>query len=110
MSIVYIPQEPRKRDDDGGWKPLYDLTPAVRFGSLEILLPHGPMLLDTGVVMAELKEKLKHFTVDDFIMLIGDPSAIAATVLVASQISGGNIKVLKYDRAERQYNSVKLKF
>lgn len=105
MSKVFIPQEPRKRDGDD-WKPLYDLSPAVRFGTLEVLLPHGPVLLDTAVVIASLQEKLQHITKEDYVMLIGDPSAIAAVVMVAAHMNGGFLKILKYDRTERQYNVV----
>jgi len=105
MSIVFIPQEPRKRDGED-WRPLYDLSPAVRFGTLEVLMPHGPVMLDTGLVVAGLREKLKHITEDDYIMLIGDPVAIAAVVMVASEINGGFLKFLKYDRSEHRYNVV----
>jgi hypothetical protein len=105
MSKVYIPQEPRKREGDG-WRPMYDLTPALKFGTLEVLLPHGPTLLDVSLIVAGLKEKLKHITEDDYIILIGDPVAIAATVLVAGQLTGGKVKLLKYDRNEKLYNVV----
>jgi hypothetical protein len=103
--VVYVPQEPRKRDGDN-WRPLYDLSPALKFGVINILLPHGPTLLDVGLMVAGLKEKLKHITEDDHILLIGDPVAIAATVLVAGQLTGGKVKLLKYDRNEKLYNVV----
>jgi len=104
--VVYIPQEPRKRDEDGEWKPLYDLSPALRFGTLKMLLPHGPLLLDTSTVMKSLREKLKDFCDNDYIMLIGDPAAIASTIMVASDINDGLVNVLRYDRAEKRYNVV----
>lgn len=105
---VFIPQEPRRRDPDSGdWMPLFDLSPALKFGVIEILMPHGPILLDTAVVIASLKAQLKDYTDDDYIMCIGDPSAIAAAVLVAGSINKGKITLLKYDRVEKRYNSIK---
>jgi hypothetical protein len=107
MSRVFIPQEPRTRDKTtNDWRPLYDLTPALKFGTLQVLLPHGPMLLATEPMIADLKERLKDYTADDYIMCIGDPSAIAAAVLVAGQINGGKVSLLKYDRNEKQYNPI----
>lgn len=106
---VFLPQEPRQRDKESGeWRPLFDLSPAVRFGTIEILLPHGPVLMDSAALIAGLNERLKDYTDDDFIMCIGDPSAIAASVLVAGMKTGGRISLLKYDRNEKQYNVVRL--
>ncbi len=107
MSRVFIPQEPRARDKvSGEWKPLYDLSPAIRFGTLEVLLPHGPILLSTEPTIACLKDRLKDYTDDDYIMCIGDPAAIAAAVLVAGKITGGKVSLLKYSREEKQYNII----
>jgi hypothetical protein len=103
---VFIPQEPRKRNDNGDWVALFDLTPALKFGELVVLLPHGPMMLDTNLVLGSLKAKLTDFCQDDYLMLIGDPTIIAASVMVASFITDGYVKVLKYDRLEHKYNSM----
>lgn len=109
MSIVYVPQEPRTRDEFNNWKPLYDLSPALKFGTLELLLPNGPMSLDADSVIATLQEKLDTYTPEDYIMCIGDPAAIAAAVLVAGLNTDGAVTLLKYDRSERQYNIIRLK-
>lgn len=105
--IVFIPQEPRKHLDDGSWQPLHDLTPALKFGILNVLLPHGPTSLYTDETIRILYEKLINIREDDYILLIGDPTAIAATVMVASEIAGGKLNFLKYDRLAKQYNVVK---
>jgi hypothetical protein len=105
-SRVFIPQEPRKHDPKaGGFKPLYDLSPALKFGTLEVLLPHGPLMLDTAPVVGQLKGRLADYTEDDYIMCIGDPLAIAAVVLVAGSISK-KVTLLQYNRILREYNPV----
>jgi hypothetical protein len=105
---VFIPQEPRRRDaETGEWRPLHDLTPALKFGIIEILMSHGPVMLDTQALVSNLKEKMKGFTAEDYILCLGDPSAIAVTVMVASKMTGGKVKLLKYDRIEKAYNSIR---
>lgn len=105
---VFIPQEPRRRDQESGsWVPVFDLSPALKFGIIEILIPHGPVLLDTATLVTSLRERLKDYTEDDYIMCIGDPSAIAAAVLVAGMINDGCITLLKWDRQLKAYNPIK---
>jgi hypothetical protein len=106
MSIVFVPQEPRRHLEDGSWVPLYDLSPALQFGTLNVLLPHGPQSLYTTETIKTLNKKLEGMTDDDYILLIGDPTAMAATVMVASRIMNGELKLLKYDRNSRKYNVV----
>jgi hypothetical protein len=105
-SRVFIPQEPRRRDENGDFKPLYDLSPALKFGQLEVLLPHGPILLDTKLMVEGLRSKLANITERDYILLIGDPVACSIVVAIASKFTGGKLRLLKYDRAERLYGVV----
>ncbi len=105
-STVWVPQEPRKHLDDGSWAPLYDLSPALKFGTLVLLLPHGTQSLDTKHTIRTIADKMANMERDDYILLIGDPTAIAATVMVATRITGGKLKFLKYDRNEKKYNVV----
>ena len=52
MAVVYIPQEPRKRDvKTGQWVQAFDLSPAIKFGELKVLLPHGSLPIDTEPMM-----------------------------------------------------------
>ncbi len=104
---IYVPQEPTKRDPISGQRsPLYDLSPALKFGSLKVLLPHGIMLLNTTPIVETLKRDMADFCDEDYVMCIGDPSAIAAAVMVASSINEGRVKLLKYSREEKLYNLI----
>ena len=62
MAVVYIPQEPRKRDvKTGQWVQAFDLSPAKKFGELKVLLPHGSLPIDTEPMMKNIKDGLKNF-------------------------------------------------
>ena len=40
--------------------------------------------------------------------VIGDPVAIAATVLIAARATGGSVSLLKFDRIEEKYEAYKI--
>lgn len=110
MSKVYIVQRPayfcRTRR---GWVNKYDLTPAKKFGELVYLLRPGNIYADKlEGALAALKLGLADYTEQDSILAIGDPVAIGATVLVAAQLTGGKVAMLKYDRIAETYERYEL--
>lgn len=105
-SRVFIPQEPMKRDDCGAMVPTYDLSPALEYGDLHVLLPYGPVMLSTKPMIAHMRTQLDDFCDEDYIMAVGDPSAIIAAGMVASQVNKGKVKLLRYDRQQKRYLEV----
>ena len=91
---VYITQEMRGRD----------ITDATSFGDIEILLPAGEQAsYSTQPTIRKLGRKLGKFTDEDYLLLAGDPAAIALAAAVASRASGGMFKMLKWDSQEGKY-------
>jgi len=105
MARVFVTQE-KSRKVGGQWVKEFDLTPALKYGSLEILLPPGQSFFATVPVVRTLKEKLKDFNDDDFLLPIGDPSVMIAAGMVASHVNHGRVKILKWDRIEWSYIAV----
>lgn len=103
MSRVFVVQEPLKKDVAGNWEKAMDLTPAVVFGDLEFLLKPGNMMLSTDPTVELLKEKLKDFNDDDFILPVGDPIAIAIVASLAAKCNEGRFKLLKWDGRIKKY-------
>lgn len=104
---VFVVQRPAYFDrDKNGWVNKYDLTPAAEFGELVFLLPPSNIYRDhLAQAMATLQERLEDFSPRDHVLAVGDPVAIAATVLVAGGRTGGRVSVLKYDRRARVYDA-----
>lgn len=100
---VYIPQETMRRTSGGDMIPKNDLSPALEFGTLHILLPSGAPPLDIGPVITTMKTKLATFSDNDYIMATGDPAVIAAASIVASARNNGRIKLLRWDRNTGMY-------
>ena len=107
MAVVYIPQEPRKRDaKTGQWIQAFDLSPAKEFGELKVLLPHGSLPIDTEPMIKNIKDGLKDFSSDDYLLAIGNPTAMVLAGIVASQNNNGSIKMLYWDSKIKNYIKV----
>lgn len=108
MPKVYVVQHPTRIDRQTGQKVTMDITPALAYGELELLLPAGNVVLTPGPMMQELARKLKHFSDDDYLLPLGDPAAIGAACIEAAAANRGRVKMLKWDRETRKYYVVTL--
>jgi len=96
--MVYITQEdPRK-----------NLLPAAKYGELKVVLPQGNICFSTGEVVHRCRKELSRFNDKDYLLLIGDPIAIAIATVVASETNQGKVKFLKWDRQEQIYYPVEI--
>lgn len=107
MSTVYVVQRPAYFDTiKKGWVNKYDISSAREYGDLVFLLPPGNIyknkLTDT---IKGLHKVLENFSPEDHILAIGDPVAIAATVMVAAKKSTKGVSLLKWDRLAGKYEA-----
>jgi hypothetical protein len=91
--MVYVVQEVMGRN----------ILPAQKYGKIEVLLPQGQVAFLPGPTIYKLNQKLKNFSDNDYLLLIGDPVAIALCAMVASSYNNGKVKFLKWDRQETEY-------
>lgn len=97
MPIVYVVQE----------APGLNLLGATRFGKMELLLPaNHQTVFDSSATVRELKNKLRHFGKQDYLLAVGDPVAIGIACAIAAANNGGRFKMLKWDKQERMYYAV----
>lgn len=94
---VYVVQKPY-RD--------IDLTPALDYGDLTYLLGRGQLSDDARQEERELEYHLRHFSDRDFLLLIGDPAAIALAGALAAKHNEGRFAMLKWDRHDEAYYPV----
>ncbi len=109
MSVVFIPQETRRRNPmTGAFEPVHDLSPALAYGDLVLL--HSPAAggIDPKPMLEAMRRKLAAFSDDDYILATGNPAAIAAAVMIASALNRGRIKLLSWDRRTKQYLALQL--
>ena len=102
MSRVFVSHEPH-RIEAGQVKSLFDLTPAAEYGDIEGVMPAGSSLLSTVPMVRTMRDRLANFSDDDYLLPVGDPSAIMAAGGIASEMKNGRGKILRWDRATRRY-------
>lgn len=84
--------------------PKYDLSPALKFGSIEFLLQHREVNpFNTAGMVAKMRGVIKQFNDDDFILPIGDPVAIGVACALASEHNAGRFLILKWDKRDKVY-------
>lgn len=103
---VYVVQNPHQANRiTGRLEPIFDVSPAEKYGELSWLLGPGARPFSPESVVMELHMKLKNYDAKrDFILLIGNPSLIGFTVAIAAQHDpNGCVRVLQWDGKKREY-------
>jgi len=105
-SIVYVIQ------DIPGTKvgaPKINIIGATQFGQLKVLLPeNSQIILSPNYVITTLRQKLKEYTIKDYLLLTGDPAIIGVACSIVSDITNGKYNLLKWDKQERRYYPVEI--
>ena len=82
----------------------HNITSALDFGSIETILPpNSQVAFSVYPTVRRVKRKLEKFTDDDYLLFIGDPTAISIVSAIAAAKNNGRYKCLKWDRLERRY-------
>ena len=106
MAKVYIIQElPGTRSG----KPKFNIMGASKFGELKTLLPEfSQIILSPGPIVFKLRQLLKDYTSEDYLLLTGDPAIIGVACSIVADITGGKYKFLKWDRQEQLYYPIEI--
>jgi len=128
MPRVFIPQEPRRRKENGEWKPAFDMSPALVYGDPVVLAEPGPVALSAQPLVHAIRKKLMGrymeeqpelyqdaagklpdvvpFNNDDFLIAVGNPTVLAVAAAVAADINRGSVQMLYWDGRLGQYVKV----
>lgn len=107
MSKVFVPMVPSSFDTSTKlWIPKLNLDPAKRYGEIITIAPPNANRIAIGPLMEVMREKMRGFRKDDYIVAVGDPALIAAAVAIAVMKTGGFCQILKWDRLASDYLEV----
>ena len=89
--------------------PKINIIGATQYGQLKVLLPeNSQIILSPAYVISTLKQKLKDYKSNDYLLLTGDPAIIGVACSIVSDITNGKYKLLKWDKQERRYYPVEI--
>lgn len=109
MSRVFVVQNQHRWDAPSQqFVPKYDLSPAAEYGELTFLLGPTASPMRPAPLIAEIREKLAGYSVEDYLLMVGNPALISAVAAIASFYSGGKVKVLQWSGKDQRYISILL--
>ena len=89
--------------------PKINIIGATQFGNLKVLLPeNSQIILSPAYVIQTLRQKLKEYKKDDYLLLTGDPAIIGVACSIVSDITNGKYNLLKWDKQEKSYYPIKI--
>ena len=104
--IVYLVQ------DVPGTKagtPKINIVGAREYGEVVSLLPElSQIIFSPGPLIFKLRNLLKNFTSEDYLLLTGDPAIIGVACSIVSDMTNGKYNLLKWDKQERQYYPIEI--
>ena len=106
LSVVYVIQEiPGTKSGS----PKINIMGASEYGDFKFLLPEfSQMIFSPGPLIYKLRQGLKNFKPNDYLLLTGDPAIIGVACSIVSDITGGKFKLLKWDKQERKYYPIEI--
>ena len=93
-------------------KPKINIMGASNYsssGKFNFLLPEfSQIIFSPGPLIYKLRQGLKDFTKEDYLLLTGDPAIIGVACSIVSDITNGKYKLLKWDKQERKYYPIEI--
>ena len=100
-STVYVIQEIAGTREG---RPKINIMGASQYGSFKFLLPElSQIIFSPGPLIMKLRQGLKDYRSNDYLLLTGDPAIIGVACSIATDITNGKYNVLKWDKQERRY-------
>ena len=104
--IVYVIQEIAGTRDG---RPKINIIGASQYGSFKFLLPElSQIIFSPGPLIMKLRQSLKDYRSEDYLLLTGDPAIIGVACSIVSDITNGKYNLLKWDKQERRYYPIKI--
>ena len=105
-NIVYVLQE---LPGTKAGSPKINIMSASKYGKFKFLLPEfSQIIFSPGPLIFKLRSLLKDYTVEDYLLLTGDPAIIGVACSIVSDMTNGKYSLLKWDKQDRIYYPIKI--
>ena len=104
--IVYVIQEIPGTQSG---KPKINIMGASKYGEFKFLLPEfSQIIFSPGPLVYKLRQGLKDFNENDYLLLTGDPAIIGVACSIVSDMTSGKYNLLKWDKQEKKYYPIEI--
>ena len=104
--IVYVLQE---LPGTKAGAPKINIMSASKYGEFKFLLPEfSQIIFSPGPLIFKLRSLLKDYTLQDNLLLTGDPAIIGVACSIVSDMTSGKYSLLKWDKQDRIYYPIKI--
>jgi len=104
--IVYVIQEiPGTK----AGAPKINIMGASEYGTFKFLLPEfSQIIFSPGPLIFKLRQSLKDYKPEDYLLLTGDPAIIGVACSIVSDMTNGKYNLLKWDKQEKKYYPIEI--
>jgi hypothetical protein len=104
--IVYVIQEiPGTK----AGVPKINIIGASEYGTFKFLLPEfSQIIFSPGPLIFKLRQSLKDYKPEDYLLLTGDPAIIGVACSIVSDMTNGKYNLLKWDKQEKKYYPIEI--
>jgi len=89
--------------------PKINIMGARKYGKFVFCLPEmSQIIFSPGPLIFKLRQVLKDYTPNDYLLLTGDPAIIGVACSIVSDITNGKYKLLKWDKQEKKYYPIEI--
>ena len=100
-TVVYVIQE---LPGTKAGAPKINIMSANKYGEFKFLLPEfSQIIFSPGPLIFKLRNLLKNYTPEDYLLLTGDPAIIGVACSIVSDMTNGKYNLLKWDKQDRMY-------
>ncbi len=104
--IVYVIQE---LPGTKAGAPKINIMSASTYGEFRFLLPEfSQIIFSPGPLIFKLRNLLKDYTPEDYLLLTGDPAIIGVACSIVSDMTNGKYNLLKWDKQDRMYYPISI--
>ena len=89
--------------------PKINIMSASKYGEFKFLLPEfSQIIFSPGPLIFKLRNLLKDYTPEDYLLLTGDPAIIGVACSIVSDMTNGRYNLLKWDKQDRMYYPISI--
>ena len=89
--------------------PKINIMGASKYGEFKFLLPEfSQIIFSPGPLIFKLRQSLKDYKPEDYLLLTGDPAIIGVACSIVSDMTNGKYNLLKWDKQEKKYYPIEI--